>query len=196
MTVVHNFKTLGAAIAHLKKHLEGKERKVKKAISRTLNYAARKIAEMVPIAFADLKGSIEIDGTSVLVVAPHAAAVEVGSRPHVPPLEPLIKWVKLRGMQGLTTTGKVKRIPKVAFNPNGIETGARKSAYNDRMVASTIRAMRRGKKFTNADIPTQIARAIQKGIMIAGTKPQFFVRNSLPAIERELLEQLNKAFDK
>ena len=190
----HVFYSLGDSIAHIRKHLKGKERKVKRAIERTVKYAAKKIAEMVPLAFAELKSSIQTDEDSVRVTAPHAAAVEEGSRPHTPPLAPLIAWVKLRGMQGLTATGKVKRIPKVAFDPDSAESGARRSAHHDRMIAKTIRAMRRGKKFDSTDVIEGIARAIQKGIMISGTKPYFYVANSIPAIEKELLEQLNKVF--
>lgn len=38
------------------------------------------------------------DGSIVAVKAPHAAVIEHGSRPHFPPINPLVEWVKRKGM--------------------------------------------------------------------------------------------------
>lgn len=54
-----------------------------------------------PVAFEELRDSGHVvpraDGALILFDAPHAAAVEVGSRPHRPPVDPLIRWAELRG---------------------------------------------------------------------------------------------------
>lgn len=188
--VVGSFAELGR---HLNALLKKKEARIKKALESTAKYGAKQIAILAPIAFEDLKESIHVYGSTIVVDAPHAAAVEMGSRPHTPPLEPLIKWVKLRGMQGLTATGKVKSVPKVTFGSVPLETGQRRADFHSRTVARAIRAFRFGKGAISANAPEYVARAIQKAIMISGTKPTFFVRNSLPAIEQELLSNLKEA---
>lgn len=56
------------------------------------------IAQAAPVDVGTLKssGHVEggIDAPRIVIDAPHAATVELGSRPHMPPLQPLIDWVK------------------------------------------------------------------------------------------------------
>lgn len=57
------------------------------------------VAKGAPLDVGALKSSIRarrIDNKTSEVVAdaPHAAVLEVGSRPHMPPLQPLIDWVR------------------------------------------------------------------------------------------------------
>lgn len=57
------------------------------------------VARAAPVDVGSLKTSIRarrVDPRTAEVVAdaPHAAILEVGSRPHLPPLQPLIDWVR------------------------------------------------------------------------------------------------------
>lgn len=96
MTVVYkvgSFKEFGQ---HLKKLLKKKESRIKREAARkTVEYAVILIKENSPVALGDLIKSAHTKGNNKAVVdAPHSVAVEVGSRPHTPPLAPLIEWAK------------------------------------------------------------------------------------------------------
>lgn len=56
------------------------------------------LASVAPVDVGTLKSSMHVEGgimePRIVIDAPHAATVELGSRPHVPPLQPLIDWVK------------------------------------------------------------------------------------------------------
>lgn len=154
---------------------------------------AHVVAKNAPVAFEGLRASVHADLTEMLagktrivVDAPWAGAVEKGSRPHTPPLAPLIAWVKLRGMQGLTKTGKVRSPKARAW---GSTTAA--SAH---VIASQLKEMQGALYGANAvDAPEQIARRIQASIRKHGTKPQWFVRSSLPKIRAALHDRMKKA---
>jgi len=51
-----------------------------------------------------LRRSVEVDnlpdGALLSVMAPYAAAVEDGSRPHMPPVAPILEWVKRKRLAG------------------------------------------------------------------------------------------------
>lgn len=109
------FRTVSAAIREIEKDLKKKEKlllrkAIPKAARMVANYVRR---ETVPRAFGELAESIHVEdgarGSTIVADAPHAAPVEFGSRPHTPPLEPLIRWVLLRGYQGITPGGNVLR---------------------------------------------------------------------------------------
>ena len=98
-TKVVSLEHLGAAIeediARLRARLE-------RAVDETVKDSVGIVWERVPFAFGELHGSIHVEftpgGGRVLVAdAPHAAAVEVGSMPHMPPIRPLVAWCELRG---------------------------------------------------------------------------------------------------
>jgi uncharacterized membrane protein len=127
----------------------------------------------IPIAFGELRDSVHVDATSdkrisVIANAPHAAAVEMGSRPHVVPLGALIAWVKLRGMQGLDKSGNVR----VKKGPGST------TAQHSYAVASQIAAMSSGGA-TDIGAPVAIAKAIQMKIAKSGTRPQFYMRGTM-----------------
>lgn len=77
-------------IAELAGRLEG-------AIDETVEDSVGIVWGHVPFAFGELHGSVHVEGRSVVADAPHAAAVEVGSMPHMPPVEPLVAWASMRG---------------------------------------------------------------------------------------------------
>jgi hypothetical protein len=97
-------KNIGAEIA---KKIRGRGEKIEQAAIRGMRSAALRGVGIVQAAISDtspfpaedtgrLKRSVhyvrEDDGARVEVDAPHAPHIEYGTRPHTPPLEPLITW--------------------------------------------------------------------------------------------------------
>ena len=133
------------------------------AIRETAREGVEIARENVPVAFGELTDSIHDaplgdHGAQVLADAPHAEGVEIGTRPHYPPLEPLIAWVKLRGMQGITP---------------GTYRGTTTQSHA-KSVAGRLRAMESGGSL-DTDAPERIARAIQQAIGKRGTAPHWFM---------------------
>lgn len=155
-------------VADMKKREKRVQRALLKVARGTKSYAE---ANTMPIAFGPLKQSGQVrataEGATVTWDAPHAAAVEVGSRPHVPPIEPLIRWVKLRGMQGLDKKGRTRPSSKP-----GTTTAGHSLRVARQIHAGTTDAVA-------TDTPERIARAIQHAIMVGGTKPHWFARKAL-----------------
>lgn len=134
------------------------------ATHETASTGAKLVAQNAPHAFGELAdGVVPIElgsGAKIRSTAPHSAAVEVGSRPHMPPVKPLLAWVRLRGMQGLQNGAK----------------GA------PRAVAKMIRAQG-SRNATPIDAAEQVAWAIAMGIKKRGTRPTWFVKSCLPEIK-------------
>jgi transcriptional regulator GlxA family with amidase domain len=69
---------------------------------RLKGVVVEKIRETNAVASGQLAASVGVslvpDGALVTVDAPHAGFVEEGTRPHRPPLQPLIDWVKTKGL--------------------------------------------------------------------------------------------------
>lgn len=181
---VRSFKELGRL-------LKTSEREFKKKLKRAQVRAARRTAahvrRNVPVAFGELRASVHSSKTKVFADAPHAAAVERGSRPHTPPLEPLIKWVRLRGMQGLVPPKSMARLP-------GTTTSTHASN-----VAGSIKQYAQDSGFADwsggaspVDAPRQIARKIQAAIAKRGTKPHWYMRRSVPVARRILGEEITR----
>src|SRR5678809_1100539 len=95
----------------LRKDMRSLERRLKNAVRTTASKGVRVVRSKQPVGFAELADSTHSEprttGAAIVVDAPHAAAVNNGSRPHWPPLEPIIRWVRLRGMQGLQGAAKL-----------------------------------------------------------------------------------------
>jgi hypothetical protein len=167
---------------------------VRKASRLTRNYV---IAERVPVAFGALRNSIEaIDEgpgvSSVVARGAYAAAVEKGSRPHMPPVDAIEAWVKLRGMQGLTRGGAVTKAATFGpYNKSGTPRDWRRAPA--RAIAGSLAKMVRGGALS-VDAPRQLAWAIAKKISIAGTKAQPYMQSSVPfatqALDRFVVEAL------
>lgn len=161
-----------------------------RAVERTARAAVPIIQGRTPKAFGDLVESVHAEEDRTVVNAPHAAAVERGSAPHRPNMEALIRWVKLRGMQGLTGRGKIRSRFARELGPT--------TAQHAMNVAGMLKALEvRGKRGTGRHLPIdaaeQVAEAIAAGIEKHGTKPTWFVRESLPQIGQVLLENLRRA---
>lgn len=145
------------------------EKSVNAAARRAANKARPVVKANVPVAFGEIRESVHADGTKVIVDAPHAAAVNNGSRPHWAPLQPLIEWVKLRGMQGLLTTRQISRLPGTSTWMHALS------------VADSLSAHERNGAL-DVDAPEKVARAIQHAIATHGTKPHHFMEKSMPEI--------------
>lgn len=195
------FRSLAEANVAIKSDMRARNARMRKAVRQTTRQTRNWIArESVPRAFGELADSLEVEdtekGSQIVSGAPHSAAVENGSRPHTPPLAPLIRWVQLRGVQGLTDKGGVKN----NRSRQGFILNPRKEhAYT---VASEVRA-RLGKsgaaqwkhqerlrlETSSAMVdPTTIAiaRAIQHAISVRGTKPHRFMMAGVPVAKNFL----------
>lgn len=198
------FRSIGSAVAAIQRDIAKLGRRLgdaqRKAARSTRNYIVR---EKVPRAFGELADSAEVIdsavGFAIVFTAPHAAAVDLGSRPHMPPLEPLIAWVTLRGIQGLTTGGRVKRVkdgPR-AWRARAAETiasrlhekmGSKSAASWRAHAQNAVRALTPSTlgKLDADPAVVSVARAIQMKIARKGTKPTRFVGTSVPQAVVEL----------
>ncbi len=165
MGTVRHLTGLSQLEAALKRDMRAVRRKVVQATQQTARLGAGTIAAQAPVAFGSLRESVKArntsDGARIVASAPHAAALEVGSRPHWPPLGPLEAWVKLRGMQGLNAGATARGSP-----------GAMAAAIAARGTSTS----------TPINAPRQIAFLIARAISVHGTKPHWYVRSALPEI--------------
>lgn len=177
----------------LPKHMQARDRRLVKAFRNTARRGARVIKKNVPVAFGELREEIYAistpGGARILADAPHAAAIEVGSRPHWVPLDALVKWVRLRGMQGLGSTRQLARLPgRSTFGAARHIAGQ----LRNHMIGLSGDANHGGDAIA-ADAPLQVARAIQIAIARHGTKPHWYMRNSQPEIFQILDDEIRKA---
>lgn len=188
-------KGLGALAGHLERGQRDIKRKVTKAIRTTARKAVKPIRSRVPKAFGELSESIQdythgADGNPITAVtAPHASDVEIGTPPHKPDFEKLLAWVRLRGLQGLTKRGRLRKSFRKDQGPT--------TPYQARRISSMFRSLvvRGGKgagRHSPADAAVQIAQAISRKIEKFGTKPHWYVQNSLPDIAIILDSEVRK----
>lgn len=167
------------------RHQREREQRLHAAAMAAAEAGVGIVKRRVPVAHGELRESVRAEarqrGAAIVVDAPHAAPVETGSRPHMPPLAPLLAWVRLRGAQGLLTPRQVGRLP-------GMTTT--ESAHS---VAAALRAMERGGSL-DVDAPLRIARAIQHAIATRGTRPHWYARGSLPAVRAAVAAAMTEAF--
>lgn len=179
--------------------MERGQRNIKKgcesAIWKTAQAAVRPIRRRVPVAFGELQTSVQAyergnNGNAVTSVdAPHAGAVEIGSPPHKPDFERLLAWVKLRGLQALSMRAAKKRFPGSGGGYQVPRVGAMFRALIQRSRSQYGGAGRH----SPADAAVQVAQAISKSIEARGTKPHWYVRESLPEIKEILNVEMQKA---
>ncbi len=184
--------TLAELPSRIEKDMRARERRARNAVVRAARRGVKIVKENIPVAFGELEDSIHHEslgsaGARIVADAPHAGAVENGSRPHWPPLDPILRWVRLRGMQGLGTKSQIDRLP-------GTTTG-----QHARSIAAQLRAMQRGRSSRSegahlpADAALRVAQAIRAAIGKRGTRPHWFVLKSLPRIEEILHEEIQAA---
>lgn len=171
--------------------------KTERAMRRTASDAVAIIRPRTPKAFGELSNSIHAGAISAgntvaqtVVSAPHASAVEIGSRPHKPDFEALLKWVKLRGLQGLTKSGKVRNRFSKSEGPT---TPRQARGVAQELKGLEVRGTRKNGRHSPIDAPEVVARRISNAIEKGGTKPHWYVRDSIPEIEEKLAENITRA---
>jgi hypothetical protein len=171
---VHSFRELGSLYV---RHQRQRAKRILNAIRRAVDRAVKIVKRAVPVAFGELREAVHARarerGGAVIVDAPHAAPVEEGSRPHTPPLEPLIEWVRLRGAQALLTERQRGRLP-----------GATTKDHAEWVGGELAKHVTGGA--SDVDAPRRVAFLIQQKIARAGTVPHWYARSSLPEIRRTL----------
>lgn len=136
------------------------------------------------------------DGAIVTINAPHAPFLEYGTRPHRPPVAPILEWVKRKGLA--TMFGPVRRTSGrgpgyASVGPGGGAEGpaqrVRRSGpiFNPRAQAAQRQADR---------AETSTAYAIVRKIELKGTAPRApmlkAVGRMLPIIAREITSELER----
>lgn len=190
----------GFAALHrvLQKDMRARSNRLDRAFRRTAAKGAAVMRRNVPVAHSELRDSIHVEGRKIIADAPHAAAVDQGSRPHMPPIEPLIKWVKLRGAQGLSSPKSLGRLSGTTTHEHASSVAAQlrkmsKPAFNTRIVRPGRRMVEQGGDATSVDAPTQIAWAIAMAIAKHGTKPHHYVAKTMPQVMAILDEEIAAA---
>jgi hypothetical protein len=206
------FTSISAAmrkIANDNKIRDGRVRRaVGKAAAKTAIVVRRDIA---PRAFGELAGSIySVDHNNgiaeVVADAPYAEAVERGSRPHLPPLAPIVKWVRLRGLQGITKKGTVRQNLRLPSNKMGAqEIGTRYARTQiGHLIQKAVGGSKRAsaKWRANAELGAvdpatiAVAEAIRHKIAVNGTKPFFYMRAGIPTAHAALDSLVKQALKK
>lgn len=99
---VRRVKGRGGLARVLRRDMAALRSAVLDAVHETAAEGADVAIQTVPVAFGELVSSIRDipreRGATIRADAPHAKAVEVGSRPHWAPIAPLKKWCELKGM--------------------------------------------------------------------------------------------------
>ena len=186
----------------LKKDIKALERQIAGATRKTARQGAAHVRRNVPVAFSQLRDSVHTEGSRIVVDSPHAASAEVGSRPHMPPLAPLIAWVRLRGMQGLASQKQIARMPGKTTRSAATRVSATIAAASAaNAIGSGASAISGGSSspagpHSRMDVVVQIARAIQRSIARKGTKPHWYMRESLPAIVAILDQNVRQALER
>ncbi len=119
-------------------------------------------------------GKVRKDGPGARVIlwdAPHAAPVHYGSRPHWPPLEPIIGWVRRNVVRLTMTTGQSQDVLK----PNAGQA-------------------ERGRRTPKNEV-LRIARAIQAKIAREGTPAVAWVPRAWSRVKPKSAAMLQRAID-
>lgn len=192
--------TLGQLGGLIDRDMKRLQKRIDKGIEKTAERGVKPIQDRAPKAFGELAESVQnysngSSGNPVIAVdAPHAADVEIGSAPHTPDFEKLLAWVKLRGLQGLSSQGREKSKKWLARGQG--PTTARQARRVAKMLKTLeVRGGRGAGRHSPVGAPEAVARAISKGIEKHGTQPHWFVRNSLGDIETILDEEMKRATD-
>lgn len=181
MSETYNVGSMSELMALLKRHQRQREQRIHAATKRAASRGRAFVKRNVPVAFGEIRESVHAEGTAIIVDAPHAAAVNNGSRPHWAPLAPLIAWVKLRGMQGLLSERQQGRLPG---------TTTKETAKG---IAAMLRDHEVAGQYTPVDAAEKVARAIQRAIAARGTKPHHFIEKTLPELRSLLGDELRAA---
>lgn len=167
-------------LAAIFRRVEGaRAKRIHDAMHEGALLGAEIVAERVPRDVGTLASSIHAirteGGAEVVVDAPHAGVIEGGSRPHMPPLQPLIDWV-IRHAGKFALNRKHLRT-KVGIGP---ARSMREQRARDKVIKTQAEAI-------------SVARAIQHHIALKGSPPRWYMKNSLPAMRRGLASIVARA---
>jgi hypothetical protein len=179
-------KTVNGLLAMVVRHAKKRERQVMAAARKTAVRGRRVIKENVPVAFGELREAVIAYDHFILVVAPHGAGVNNGTKPHWPRIDRLIEWVKLRGMQGLLTERQIGRLP-------GTTTAVAAKGVSGMLAEHEVRGPG---GHSPVDAAEHVAWAIARAIAKHGTRPHHFIEKSMPELNRIFGEELQAAIDK
>ena len=167
-----------------KAHCKRWEERVQEACMRSLRATRNYIIERtLPIAFGGLRKSLQVrslgpgQGGALVSDCPYALAVEAGSRPHIPPLEPLVRWVKLRGLQG-----------------GAKELRGSSSHRQARTISGQLNQMAKNGANSISD-PVKIARSIQHAIAKYGSQPHWWLKAAVPFAFETLDKEIKRAYN-
>ena len=177
------------------------KRDIVAAVHKTGRRGEKVVAKNIPIAFGELERGLSTileqanpsqpyGKAEIQVKAPHALAVEYGSRPHMPPLAPILAWVKLRGAQAYPNINKAR--------PRGPTGRAWAAIVATQLKGYEIRASRKANtgRYSPVDAPEILARRIQISISKVGTRPQFYMSKSFYEVCTILDEEIQDALNK
>ncbi len=151
----------------------------------------RNISEGDVLDTGELRNSCEFDKKALLlgVAAPHGAFLEVGTRPHMPPIEPLVEWAKRKFSPNRRKRGK-RRAGTVARKKG---RGEAPSEAN-RLVSAMVRAALKTKKLELTDKQARaIAWRVAMTIKKKGTKPRWYMRKTVHELKPLILPEIRKA---
>lgn len=160
---------------------QARRERVEGAIHEAAMLGAEVVAKGAPVDVGTLKSSIRARRTGakeseIIADAPHSGIVEVGSRPHTPPLAPLIEWVK-------------RHRAAFGLKPPRVLRPVRRRLYG----AAAASRRRAEERAAAADAAVeQIARRIQRKIARYGTKPRWFMRQHLPKLRKILASLIRR----
>jgi hypothetical protein len=128
------FHSLSDAMAAIAKDMKAREVRIGNAVLETTKDGVPIVQDKVPVAFGEIRDSVHREGTQVVIDAPHAAANNNGSRPHTPPLAPLVAYMRLRGAQDPDAAGRALQ-QKIAAQ------GTPPSHFADRSVPPIVQVL-------------------------------------------------------
>ena len=156
-----------------------------------LRLLKRNISEGDVVDTGELRNSCEFDKKALLlgVTAPHGAFMEVGTRPHMPPVEPIVEWVKRKFSPNRRKRGKRRK--GVTARKKG--RGEAPSEAN-RLVGAMVRGALKTKKPELTDRQARaIAWRIAMTIKKKGTKPRWYMRKTVGELKPLILPEIRKA---
>lgn len=165
---VRTVRSLSELQSAIREDLAALRNKAVKACERTAEEGVAIPRAKAPTAFGELRMSIDpkstAGGATIRADAPHAAALEIGTRPHWPDIVKLTQWVRLRATQAQNVYASGGR-------PRG----------QVRQVHSAIRKLST-RRASPIDAPDKVAYAIASVIARRGTKPTWYMKRSLPKL--------------
>lgn len=177
--------SLGELGATLARDLKALQKGVVRAAHKTAKRGVRIAKQNAPKAFGEIQDGIldipHANGATLRSSAPHSGPVESGSRPHMPPVEAIEKWVRLRGMQGIDSAGRLTKKKGV-----GRTIQQRLRQHGTGNVLSDGSAV-------DIDAPRKVAWAIALKIAKSGTEPTWFMQRTTAALEPILDSQIKAA---